>query len=86
MTQATVLDKMSDGLRLWTANGKWGLERPITRDLRPEETYAVANKTANALLRRGLIESSGTISSLQGRCYYRLAAIARQDDETGEGR
>ena len=78
--QECVIEKMRSGLRLWAGDlRKWGLERPIMRDLQPEETYKVAEGTALALRRRGLIEPDGTRSSLRGVSFYRLTPEKRSE-------
>ena|ERR1022692_4899965 len=82
-SQRFVLKKLLDGLRLWQhtgfrSTGKWGLERPIIRDLQEEENYSVASRTAHSLWRHGWIESDGTGSSLSQRVYYQLTNAGRE--------
>ena len=76
--QRFVLEKLADGLQLWQLSGfrrssnKWGLERPIVRDLQEEEKYPIPGATASSLWRRGWIEGAGTRSSLRQVVFYRI--------------
>lgn len=77
--QFFVLEKLTEGLRLWQHSGfgcsdnRWGLEQRIVRDLEPEERYPISGATASSLWRRGWIESTGTRSSLRQVVFYRIS-------------